>query len=329
MRRLNWNHFFPLLAPALVILMAASQAPAVTLSELRSITADNQSLVTTAHLVYVEEFDDNRPVSESPAIFKYEKKITTIHKHTRTKADAIIDRHNKTVKKALTDLRDLDELLQQNDLPANQNRNISNTKTLVIQGTYEMELSTIEEPPMLGLFERPDPPDYMFELLSLGAIDRQLLSEDNKPVLTEIHSSGKTSLLVNLTVEKARGLQEVKIECDPSMGYRFRRIEWRSNGQLAKETIADDYRNVNGIPYPFRYINRRLDKDGKVRTERKYVIESAELGVSLSANDFKISVPAGTVVTDTVISMTSRKIDQQCHMSIDDVLALGTSWLEK
>jgi hypothetical protein len=164
----------------------------------------------------------------------------------------------------------------------------------------------------------------IFKMFSFGTVNERLLSEDKNPVLTEIDSNGKSLLRIQLTVE-AKDMRKGTgtIECDPSLGYRFRRIQWSVDGHLTSETIADDYRDVNGVPYPFLYIDRSFDEDGKIRSETKYVVEDAQIGVALSVNDFKIFVPAGTELTDTILSKTIHTVPQDSYMGIDDALDIG------
>lgn len=320
--------------------LVGAQASAITLSELRQVITDSQESVATAHLVYIKEFNDNRPTVGNKDTLQY--KLKKISKHRRTRVDAILDYKTKRAKSLITDLRDVDVLLRENHLPAEQKINVSLSKALLHQGTYQMELTdsnVSNGPPDLGLFERPDPANYLFKMIYLGVINKKLLSEHLNPTLTEIDLDGKSLLRIQLTVNGQNAMKAtIKIECDPSMGYRFRRIEWRSDGQLIKETIADNYRDVNDVndvndvkvaPYPFLYIDRSFDKDGKIRRETKYVIEHVNLGVNLSAKDLKVFVPDGTYLTDGVLSMTIHKVERAGYMGINDALGVGASWLLK
>lgn len=325
---------FQLLPLMSAVTLMGAQASAITLPELRQIITDSRESVSTAHLVYTEEFNDNGPVLGSfldPNVFKYEEEVNKIHMHTRTKVDAILDYRNKSVKMLGTDLRDVNALLKEHHLPLEQKINVSRTMTLVIRDTYQMEFIDSDISggrPVLGLCERPDIANFMFEKMFLGVIDKALLSEDRNPTLTKIDSDGESLLRIELTIE-GQTVRKGTIECVPSLGYRFRRIEWRIDGRLIKETIADDYRDIDGVPYPFLYIERSFYEDGKVRRETKYVIEDVRLGVDLSVNDFKVFVPSGTNFTDTLLSRTIGEVEQGGYMGIDDVLALGMSRVPK
>lgn len=325
---------FQLLFLICAVTPVRAKAPAVTLPELRQVVTDSRESVTTAHLVYIEELNYNRPIDGNENSIEY--KIKKIHNHRRVKVDTIFDCKTKNLKSSMTDLRDIDALLKEQDIPPVQKPVVSYSRTLVIQDPYEMGL--------LGIDVSDAPPDlnlskcigryYGFGFIHFGIINKILLSEDFSPALTEINSNGRSLLRIELAVRGQNATKAtVKIDCDPSLIYRFRRIEWHSDGRLIKETIADDYRDVNDanavVPFPFLYIHRSFDKDGKILRERKYVFEDVRLGVDLSANDFKIFVPAGTVLLDVALSMKTHKIEQGGYMGIDDALAIGKSLLIK
>jgi hypothetical protein len=320
---------FQLLFLIYPVTLLGAQESAITLPELRQIVTRGQESVTTAHLNYIEDFNDNRPSTGDKDSMTYKVKET--HKHRRFKVDVILNCRTKSLKSSLTDLRNVDALLKEHNIPPVQKSVVSWSRTLVFQGPYEMELLGIDvsdAPPDLILSKWSGGGFYMFGLISLGTINEKLLSEDLGPTLSEINSDGKSLLRIELTAKGQKPLKRT-IDCDPSLGYRFRRIQWHSDGQLIKETIADDYRNVKDVnnmivvPYPFLHIDRNFDKDGKISRETKYVMEKVELGVDLSPDDFKIFVPAGTQFLDSVVSMTAHTIEQSGYMGIDDAISIG------
>jgi len=327
---------FQLLFLICVVTPVVAETSAITLPELRQIVTDSREALTTAHLVFVEELNDNRPIDGNENSIAY--KLKKIHNHRHIREDVILNCKTKELKSSMTDLRDIDALLKEHNLPPKQKETASQwTRTLVIQDPYEMELLGIDvsdAPPNLNL-SKCIGRYYVFGFIHLGIINKIRLSEDFSQTLTEINSNGRSLLRIERAVKEQNATKAtMKIDCDPSLGYRFRRIEYRSaDGRLIWETIADDYRdvnNVNGVvPFPFLYIHRSFDKDGKILRERKYVFEDVQLGVDLSANDFKIFVPAGTVLLDIALSMGIHKIEQDSYMCIDDALAIGTSWLLK
>jgi len=132
--------------------LARAQGPAITLSELRQIVTDSReptTSVNTAHLVYIEEFNDNNPTTGDKDSVKY--KVKEVHKNKRFKVDGILDYRTKSLKSSLTDLRDVDALLKEHNIPPVQKSVVSYSRKLVIQEPYEMEL--------LGIDVSDAPPD--------------------------------------------------------------------------------------------------------------------------------------------------------------------------
>jgi len=314
--------------------LAAAQGPAITLPELRQIVTDSRESVATAHLLYIEEIDSN----ESPPFNKDTISYKIYQAQTdgrRRRVDVLLDRVGDRVKMSVTELRDVDKLLKKYNLPPEQKINLPKSRKFLMQGDYDMEISdgnAPNEPLDLGLWKRPGR-TAVFRFTSLGIINEKLLSEDLRPTLSKINSDGKSLLRIEL-ITKGQKLLKRTIACDPSLGYRFRRIQCHSDGHLVWETIADNYRYVNDVnntivvPYPFLYIDRIFDKDGKIRRETKYVMEKVELEVDLSPDDFKVFVPAGTQFIDGV-SMIIHTIEQSGYMGIDDALSIGIEWLLK
>jgi len=325
---------FQLLFLICAVTTVGAEVPAITLPELRQIVTDSRESITTAHLVYIEESDDNKPppFNKDTIYYKIHQAQTS---GCRRKVDMLLDRVGDRVKMSLTELRDVDNLLKEHNLPPEQKINFPKSRTFLMQGDYDMEISDGNAPnrPMdLGLYVRPGR-TAVFRFTSFGIIDEKLLSEDLGPTLSEINSDGKSSLRIELTTKGQKTLKRT-IDCVPSLGYRFRRIQCHSDGHLVWEKIADNYRFVNDVnntivvPYPFLYIERNFDKDGKIRRETKYVMEKVELGVDLSPDDFKIFVPAGTQFVDD-INKAIHTIEESGYIGIDDALNIGESLLIK
>jgi len=322
--------FFQLLLLICAVTLLGAQESSITLSELRQIATESRESVTMAHLVYVEESISNEPPPFDKDTTSY--KIYQIQTNVRRKVDLLLDRAGDRVKMTITDLRDIDKLLKERQLPPKQKVNVPKLRYFLMQGEYDMEISdgnASNDPLHLGLVKRLGHHD-IFKLTSLGVIDEKIIPEHANSTLTEIESDGQPLLRIELTEDRQNAKNTIiRIDCDPSLGYRFRRIQWRSDGQLIKERIADDYRYLNDVnntivPYPFLYIERSFDQEGKLRTETKYVMESVQLGMDLSPDDFKIFVPAGTHLIDAVASMTTHTIEQSGYIGIDDALSIAT-----
>lgn len=311
-----------------IVLLSAGQVSAITISELRQIISESQiDAATTAHIVYTEEMHnyDNRPSTIDQNDIRYKPRM--INKHRRFKVDAIMDVATERVKSTMTDLRDIDKLLKENDMPPEQKVNVSTTKTLLYHGNHVGSLLPSDnfifsKQPRFMLSEAPGPARYMFENFSLGVIYKNELSNDWNPTITEVNKGNRSLLCINLTSSKENALKG-KIECDPSLGYRFRRIQWYQGDRLVKEIIADDYRDINGVPYPFLYVSRSFDENGGILREKKQVVQEVELGIDLSEEDFTVLLPKGTIISDLILSHKVTEVEQDSRMGIGDILGMG------
>ena len=198
--------------------LVTAQEPAITLSELREIIKDSQESLTTAHLVYVEEVNDSRTPDGDKNSLKY--KVNEMSKHRRLKVDTILNYSTKSLKSALTDLRDIDILLKERNIPIEQKSVVSWSRSLVIQPPYEMELLGIDVSngnPDLLLSELGGRTRYIFSLIHLGIINEQILSEESDATLSEINSGGKSLLRIELVKDGQSSLKRT-IDFDPTLG---------------------------------------------------------------------------------------------------------------
>lgn len=327
MRDGNQESFISVLSLAVVIVgSVVSQSWAVSITELRRAMAAGRDAVVCGRVIYTKQDDsyDSRP---SKDVDSTTSKFRETHNHINSRMDVLVDCNSRNVKVEEVDLRDIDALLKEYALSADEKINVLRTTIRLIRNTYDLEFIDIDvtgDVPRLNLFELPEEPEHLFELLHLGLAGEKLLADEMNPVLSKVEYEGKSMLCVRL----ARGYLEGVVYCEPAIGYRMRRIEWRSGGQLVREAEMDDYRPVNGLYYPFRYEQRVFDADGKVVRKTKYSAHSVDFAPETSADDFKISVPAGTLFFDSVLSMTTHSIDRAADLGIDDVLAIGAAGIE-
>ncbi len=85
---------------------------------------------------------------------------------------------------------------------------------------------------------------------------------------------------------------------DPSMGHRLRLYEVRDpQGRLMEKVMADDYRAISGIPYPFLQTEEQWDpSSGRCLSTTVTRITSAEFNIPLTEADFALETPEGTSV---------------------------------
>lgn len=304
-----------------VIVAGRGRLSAITLDELRQTAAESRMSVTTAHVVYVEQWTDNEPAAGEAGTIEY--KVNESRRDTVIEVDVLLDSRARRAKSVLTDLRDVNALLAEYELPDEDvvRHNVSRTETHLYKDDYAMIFDA--RIPLLHLWKPGGEPEYVFRFARLGVISNDLLVDEKSPRLSEVMSDGKSMLQIKASSQVPAGTVDWVVECDPALGYRFRTVRSSRNGQVISEVIADDYRDVNGIPCPFAYIERRLYDDGSFRTERQYAIQEAQFGVPLTKDDFKVYVPSGTEFTDAAVSGICSRIGLARPFGIDDALKIG------
>jgi len=313
----------------ITIVCFSVQVSAVTVSELQGLIAEERGQVPeTGRFVYVEESVDNSAIEGDPNSIVY--LLSKIRSHCWTQNDILLDIKRNRARISKKDISDKSEFEEEYRKLAEQGYGLSGDGTIIYQGDYTLIVTQSEtgSTPDLSINMRPAGaglPNHKGKLYSGLLIAESVLANAIEADISAVEADGKSLLRVKIHTEKEGKLLNIQvIDLDPLLGFRFRHYELKGpNGQLAREIIADDYRDVNGIPYPFLYIRRQFDENGKVVKEKKYTFETVELGVDVSEDDFKVAVPAGTNVTDVAMTMRSFTINKGGTMSIGDVLELA------
>jgi hypothetical protein len=308
--------------------------PSMVLSEMpdniKEAAKEAKNSIKTSHLVCIkEEYYPNKDVN-SPSIKPETRKIIQINGRTIVEEDIIIDCAREKAKMVCSDLRDIPELLKTNNLNAHLKRELSRDRTSIIKDRFEMVYKPLgdAEPgepnnANLMLYGQGEYTKNMLKLPYLGIIDANLLDEKYSPVISEISVDGKNLIQIDISYETPGGVTHGTIQCDPQIQYRYRSIVWtNSKGEKKSEVTASDYKDVNGIPYPFSYVIRRF-VNGQLYSEETYNFQKVQFNVSLNDQDFMIFVPKGTPLLDLAISSRVTMIGLERYMGIEEALTIG------
>ncbi|MGA2171544.1 MAG: hypothetical protein ABSG82_00845 [Sedimentisphaerales bacterium] len=276
----------------------------ITLDELKQTVAEDQNLISTAHIVWIREETDNLKASDAyNAALKFQPgsdgyKINHANQYIVTEEDIKFDSRTKTSRQIINDLRDINVLLAESNIPdTEQNRyGLDTSREILTRGDDNIWIGVdSNKSPRFGEFTSE--PNVLFawkEFAKLGVIPEKML---NRPDI-DIQMSplaDKGLLKIEFFTKTATGTVATSpfctIVCDPSIRYRIRTFR---DGN--REIILDDYRNVNGTLYPFSYIKRTLKPD----KEEKVTIKEAAFGVTLSEDDFKTFVPKGILIGSVI-----------------------------
>ncbi len=221
-----------------------------------------------------------------------------------------------------TDLRDLDAITKKGNLPAYQRDNVDLSQSFIVDNTtlYEMTLydsSRNRTEPQACLNKRPGKLGYYIDS---GVIDKRNLRDEFLTKLTHFTKGGSEYLKIELTFDK-HGDRKLEYVCDPGLGYRFRELKRTFKGDVTYKVTAEDYKIIDGIPFPFTYTTTYY-RDGKVAKQITKKVKEAKLNPVLTEKDFKLFLPKGTFVMEDILMKDTRIIESDGLMGIDDVLRL-------
>jgi hypothetical protein len=308
------------------VLVRTAEFSTITLSGLRQITVEDQNAIPTAYIVLLKEETNNEFAKLAESNFM-DYNMAAARRYVRTEQEIFIDSRTNTLKRVITDLRDINALIAEHniqDTPLNRH-NLDISMTILRQGDNYFSY----HPDSAAGFFREEPAKTISaqDYTSLGIIPEKILEQDIR--LSNIEADGKALSKVEWSRENPEGIVTGEIICDPAIGYRFRSIRWSEQGRVTKEIIADDYRDVDGIPYPFLYVTRNFNKEtGEVVREERFTIEQAEFGFEMDDNDLKVFIPKGTNITTTMpLSPTeSMALNSRVHlgkeMGMEDLITL-------
>lgn len=295
---------------------------ATTLSELRQLVMDSTPLVRSARLTYTEKYDDYRASSARPPRPRSSPELEKIRRHTFGRIVSAIDLESGYENVVRTDLRDIDKLLEDHGLPERQRMNIDMTQVEVRRENLQMTFCNQEK-------SKPGPHIILSRLranteresrhLKAGVVPVELLAAEWNPVIEEVRQGDRELVLTTLTKETNGNRYGIAMMCDPALGYRLTCSKTTVDGRLVAEMTTDDYRDVNGVPFPFKQGTRHYDRTGKKIAERTYTFSDVQFNVKFSDEQFQVSVPAGTKVYDGVMQGVYT-LDRAQVLSLEDVL---------
>jgi hypothetical protein len=128
--------------------------------------------------------------------------------------------------------------------------------------------------------------------------------------------------------------KKLYIYADPSIGYRYLRLEYYLGNFQSQVVTAQDYRNSNGVIFPFKHTNivyASQAKDVSIESIKEIVeVKSAQFGLKINPDTFKISFPQGTTVNDRKIGhmMKIGELDESLKLPEDISNMVATAKLE-
>ncbi len=305
---------------------------AVTIDELQEATSKNTASISQMHVIYVVESNNYRRQNKklSPETIELFKKAgqsqptidmfqtaNSINCSRKEKIECFYDIETKDMKEITTDLRDIPRLLKENNLPAKEKRNVCQTQTILKDSDHNLTLKPaenyIDNKASLILETNERVGFGSTRVVSLGIFPSYYLTEAYNSTISE-QVDGK------LKVEAISGKQkEYKsvIMCAPSLGHRICSTKSYKGKNLISETLLDEYKIIDGTPFPFYYMKKTYDENGKVATEKTYKVEQVEFNQTFSPDTFKVTISDGAMFQDFAISGASAELGKEGFWSVE------------
>jgi hypothetical protein len=198
------------------------------------------------------------------------------------------------------DLRDIDALMARFSVPELQ-RDAVNQGGIVLVGPkdYIIEFQPDSSAPSLSVLPLP------------AGISKQ---SRRPPLHTGVISSGSLSGKLGVSISQSqwegRPAVEVVVSgpvvtnryvADPQLGYRFRQVTVKDDhDRRIREIMASDYRQVDGVWYPFRWEDRTFNQGSDQASTQEIIQVEAASFKPPPADTFLLVIPAGTQVCNAV-----------------------------
>lgn len=294
----------------------------ITFDSIRQ-AAQQLSRPSTMHLLAIEQVTVNRMADNNEN--EVNKSIKQANQSIVSEVNIFMDIQSEQAKEIQTDLRDINSLMVQYNIPDEKLNRINLNQSKII--LYKGDNSIIYTPGISDItLWKSSGPKYLFDIAANGIMPDKILNSKGDINVIEYEADEKTLVKVEITYKT--GISII-VECDPSIGYRYKSIKWLYNGQLSSELLVNDYREVDGIYYPFYFVRRNYSESGNIEYEYILSVEEIHIGIKLAGNDFKIFAPPGTQIADSLVSQTTSKIGTSRTLGIDDVIAIGRNRLQR
>ena len=284
--------------------LPCSRAYGLSADELIQIVKTQESRIRSGTVISTEHYR-NFVLSKTPdEVLRIDSSLpvrSELNREVIARSQLWFDLSTGRYKLESVDQRDVRQLLRDAGLPESWLSSVSSTSSSLggpgvpviwfHHGGPERTLLVARMP--AGTKADTSPPS-----LHTAIIRSQALATPSSISVTEEQWEGRPMAKVTVTLPWN---QIVHHWADPAIGYRCRRVEYRRlDGGLSQEIKADDFRLVSGVPYPFRYEERRWDSKGGLANQELITVESAQFNVPVAKEDLQLQIPANTQVSNFV-----------------------------
>jgi hypothetical protein len=235
----------------------------------------------------VEERSANELAENSPSIPEQIRKLRSNQEFRHTEERIDFDASSPTWKTTVSDLRNLDQIAEQQELPPILRETMDTSGvTLTGNGLILRQMAWDKR-----AYVREDvPPSYVGSPLMRCGLEFGILADNiyrdaRHSSLTECSREGRPALCIELELDRMK----YEVVVDPAIAYRCRRIRvFAEDGGLSFESVYNDYRRVDGFHFAFDYESTNFDSEGNQKRHEKIKVKSARFNQELPKNALKM-----------------------------------------
>lgn len=275
-------------------------ASALTPEELQTLSQRHESAVKSGVLTYTVQ-NTRSSVGVIPADilerFPGLDKVAEANRVIQTRETLTFDAQRGFWKLQKTDLRDTEALVRTFGVPEMQRAGVSQTQTVIVGPQDHMiRFSPEDGRPSLTIMPVPAQGSKQIPLRT-GVISAGARSRQPAPALSEAQWHGRPVVKVVIS----RPPSTSTYIADPAIGYRFRQVTVTdADARVLREIIASDYREVDGVPCPFRWEDRVFGPGSDQPLSEEIITVEAASFEAPAGDPFSLRVPAGTEICNLV-----------------------------
>lgn len=283
-----------------------TSAEEVSVEGVRQANVDNIAALGTGTVVYMSEHS-NSPVAaqgfKSKIAADYKDKpeqrahnlsvVNANVTHRRERNIVTFDAKSATWKISAQDLRDLDAIMEREHLPVVRRGQLDLSRVTLVSRGLSAQFSSVSNRVCFDRIGNASQHSILSSPLRFGVVSDKLFDDYPEHEIRSCSMNGRSLICVALKGPSGSCV----LKCDEEVGLRVRSIEYFSPaGRLMHSSLADDYRVVNGIPFPFRGEQVKYDDSGSVLKRETIIVESAIFndGDAVSVSELNLVIPQGS-----------------------------------
>ncbi len=281
-------------------------AEGVSVDDVRRANADNLAALGAGTVVYVSEHSNSSATAQ-----EFKSKLAADYKdtpdqrahnlsvvsanvtHRRERNTVTFDAKSATWKVSAQDLRDLDSIMERERLPVARRGQLGLSRVTLVSRGLSAQFSPAGKRVYFDKTGSASQQGILSSPLRFGVVSDKLFDVYPQHEIQACSMDGQSLVCLTLTGPSGKCV----LKCDEELRLRVRSIEYFSPaGRLTHSSLADDFRVISGIPFPFRGEQCKYDDSGAVLKRETITVEAATFGDgdAIDLSELKLVIPQGS-----------------------------------